>query len=50
MVELKMIDYQEFICALKSSWIKRLLHSDAKWTKLIEIYKRLVEERTRFYL
>ena len=34
---LKMIDNQEFICALKSSWIKRLLHSDAKWTKLIEI-------------
>ena len=32
-----MIDHQEFICALKSSWIKRLLHSDAKWTKLIEI-------------
>ena len=32
-----MIDYQEFICALKSSSMKRLLHSDAKWTKLIEI-------------
>ena len=32
-----MIDYHEFICALKSSSIKRLLHSDAKWTKLMEI-------------
>ena len=32
-----MIDYHEFICALKSSWIKRFLHSDAKWTKLVEM-------------
>ena len=48
-----MIDYQEFTCALKSSWIKRLLHSDAKWTKLIEIIFKIdiyVEERTGFYL
>ena len=36
-----MIDYQEFICALKSSWIKILLHSDAKWTKFIEIIVKL---------
>ena len=28
-----MIGYQEFICVLKSSWIKRLIHLETKWTK-----------------
>lgn len=31
-----MIDYQAFIIALKSSWIKRLINSNAKWVKLLE--------------
>lgn len=33
---LKMIDYSAFIPALKSSWIKRLINSNAKWVKLLE--------------
>ena len=33
---LKMIDYTDFICALKSSWIRRLIHSDANWVKLLK--------------
>ena len=31
-----MIDYTEFIVALKSSWIRRILHTDTKWVKLLE--------------
>lgn len=33
---LKMIDYMEFVCALKSTWIRRLIHSNTKWVKLFE--------------
>lgn len=33
---LKMIDYSAFITALKSSWIKRLINSNAKWVNLLE--------------
>ena len=33
---LKMIDYTDFISALKSSWIRRLIHSNASWVKLLE--------------
>lgn len=33
---LKMIDYMEFVCALKSTWIRRLIHSNATWVKLFE--------------
>ena len=33
---LKMIDYTEFIVALKTSWIRRIFHTDTKWVKLLE--------------
>ena len=33
---LKMIDFPAFIISLKSSWIKRLINSNAKWEKLLE--------------
>ena len=33
---LKTIDYPAFIIALKSSWIKRLINSNAYWVKLLE--------------
>lgn len=33
---LKMIDYTTFITALNSSWIKRLINSNAKWVKPLE--------------
>lgn len=26
----------EFVCALKSTWIRRLIHSNTKWVKLFE--------------
>ena len=32
---IKMVDYKEFITALKATWIRRILHSNAKWTKLL---------------
>lgn len=32
---IKMVDYSKFITALKATWIRRILHSDAKWTKLL---------------
>lgn len=31
-----MIDYKECVCALKSTWIRRLTHSNTKWVKLFE--------------
>ena len=34
---LKMINYADFITALKSSWVRRLLHSKAKWKNLLEV-------------
>ena len=34
---LKMINYADFITALKSSWVRRLLHSNAKWKNLLEV-------------
>ena len=34
---LKMVDYTEFISALKSSWVRRLIHSDAKWVFKAEL-------------
>ena len=33
-----MIGYQEFICVLKSSWIKRLIQLETKWTKHTPTY------------
>lgn len=33
---LKMIDYMEFVCALESTWIKRLLHLYTRWVNLFE--------------
>lgn len=33
---LKMIDYKEFMLALKSTWIRRLLHSSPKWIHILE--------------
>lgn len=33
---LKMIDYNDFILALKSSWIRRLTHSKSIWVNLLE--------------
>lgn len=32
-----MNDYADFITALKSSWVRRLLHSKAKWKNLLEV-------------
>ena len=32
-----MIDYADFITALKSSWVRRLLHSKAKWKNLLQL-------------
>lgn len=32
---LKMVNYADFITALKANWIRRLLHSNANWTKLL---------------
>ena len=32
-----MIDYADFITALKSSWIRRLLHSKAKWKNVLQV-------------
>lgn len=32
---LKMIDYKEFMSALKSTWIRRLLHSSPKWIQVV---------------
>ena len=31
-----MVDYKKFITALKSTWIRRILQSNAKWKKLLE--------------
>jgi hypothetical protein len=31
-----MVDYSKFILALKSSWIRRLIHSESKWVKLLQ--------------
>ena len=31
-----MIDYRKFITALKSTWIRRILHSNSKWVPLLE--------------
>ena len=33
---IKMVDYKKFITALKSTWIRRILQSNAKWKKLLE--------------
>ena len=33
---IKMVDYKKFITALKSTWIRRILQSNAKWKKLFE--------------
>lgn len=31
-----MIDYKEFMLALRSTWIRRLLHSSPKWIHILE--------------
>lgn len=33
---LKMIDFENFMIALKSSWIRRLIFSNSKWTNLFK--------------
>ena len=33
---LKMTDYNECIVALKSSWIRRMIHANNKWVRLLE--------------
>lgn len=33
---LRMIDFSKFITALKSRWIRRILHSNSKWVPLVE--------------
>lgn len=52
---LKMIDYQEFICAGKSNRIKILINSEAKWKKTYREntankYKNIAEEKNGFHL
>lgn len=31
-----MIDFIEFVCGLKSTWIRKLIHSNTKWVKYFE--------------
>ena len=32
-----MIDYADFIRALKSSWVRRLIHSKEKWKNILQV-------------